>query len=274
MPMSFVSAAMWSVCAIAAFDFIFALLLASSGTPAALDLVSRVLCEAAAFVGTLLLLTLVHERERPLSDVLALRRVPIALLAVAVLFGVALQGPINLITGVIYGRYPLPEDQIELIRELFAVKAMHQRVAIVVAAGLVGPIVEEMLFRGGILRGLLRRHGPVRAVVGIAVFFALAHREPRNFLPDFLGGVAMGYARIATGSLFPAIAVHAAFNTTSVVLALLYGPDTDVLTRHQNWVLTASCVVFSAVFLRVADKHELCVRGRADDTAPVSPAAP
>ena len=73
MPMSFVSAAMWSVCAIAAFDFLFALLLASAGTSSGLDLVSRVLCEAAAFVVTLFLLTLVHERERPLSDVLALR---------------------------------------------------------------------------------------------------------------------------------------------------------------------------------------------------------
>ncbi|MET0593058.1 MAG: CPBP family intramembrane glutamic endopeptidase [Polyangiaceae bacterium] len=266
--MSFISAAMWSVCAISAFDVFFVLLQEMVGASTELDLVSRVLCEAAGFVGTLFLLTLVHERERPLSDVLALRRTPVLLLVLAVLVGIAMQGPINLMTTVIYDRYPLPDEQVALLRHLFDVKATHQRVAIVVAAGVIGPVVEEMLFRGGILRGLLRRQSAVRTVIGIAVFFALAHREPRNFLPDFVGGVAMGYARIASGSLWPAIAVHAAFNTTSVALALLYGPDVDVLTRGQNWIATALWVALGAAFLLFADKSELCAAARGSDVAP------
>src|SRR5688500_11217306 len=140
--MSFVAAAIWSVAAIAALD-LFLALAASVSASTQLDLVSRVLCEAAAFVSTLLVLTLIHERERPLADVLGLRRTPVVLLLLAALFGFTLQGPVNLIAGVIYDRYPLPEAHIELLRQLFDVRTLHQKVAIVLAAGIVGPLVEE-----------------------------------------------------------------------------------------------------------------------------------
>jgi membrane protease YdiL (CAAX protease family) len=264
--MSFFAAAMWSVSAIAALDFFLAVLVVSAGQSTELDLVSRVLCEAAAFMTTLFILTLVHERERPLSDVLGLRRTPLALLLVGALFGVALQGPVNLIAGVIYDRYPLPQDQIDLLHQLFDGKALHFQVAIVLAAGLVGPAVEELLFRGGIFRGLRRKHSAVAAVLGISFFFAMAHREPRNFLPDFLGGVAMGYVRAVSGSIWPAILLHATFNTTSVLFALLAGPEADVLTRWQNVAAAAASVALLAAFGRIAGRNEVCAAARDADT--------
>jgi membrane protease YdiL (CAAX protease family) len=263
--MSFVTAAIWSVCAVAALDFFLALVMVSAGSAADLDLVSRVLCEAAAFVTTLLFLTVVHERERPLRDVLGLRRPPIVLLLLAALLGVALQGPVNIIASFIYNRYPLPPDEIELLKKLFDVGALHQKIAIVVAAGVLGPAVEEMLFRGGMYGGLLRRHGALRTVLGIALLFALAHREPRNMLPDFLGGIAMGYLRWASGSIWPAVLLHAAFNTTSVVMALVYGPETDVMTRTENLAALAGTVVLLTVFGRLAARSDRCMAARESD---------
>jgi membrane protease YdiL (CAAX protease family) len=262
--MSFFAAAIWSVAAVAALDFFLALAAAASPS-AELDLVSRVLCEAAAFVSTLLLLTLVHERDRPLSEVLALRRTPISLLLLATLFGFALQGPVNLVAGAIYQRYPLPEEQIELLRRLFDVGPLHQKAAIVLFAGVVGPVVEELLFRGGIFRGLRRQHGPLRTVIGVALFFALAHREPRNFLPDFMGGLAMGYVRLTSGSLWSGILLHAAFNTTSVVFAFVAGPDADVLTRAENLAAVAASVALFIAFRWIAGRHELCAAAREAD---------
>jgi len=258
--MSFFAAAMWSISSVAALDFFLALVVVAAGQSAGLDLVSRVLCEAAAFMSTLFLLTMVHERERPLSDVLALRRAPIALLLLAGLFGLALQ-----VAVVIYDRYPLPQDQIDLLHQLFDVGSLQKRVALVVAGGLVGPMVEELLFRGGIFRGLRRLHGAASTVLGISFFFALAHREPRNFLPDFLGGLAMGYVRWASGSLWPAIWLHAAFNTASVILALVSGPEADVLTVGQNVAGAAGSIAFLAAFARIAGQSEVCAAAREAD---------
>jgi membrane protease YdiL (CAAX protease family) len=263
--MSFFAAAIWSVTAVVALDF-FLLLIISAGQSTGLDLVSRVLCEAAAFMSTLLVLTLVHERERPLSDVLGLRRAPVVLLLLGALVGLALQGPVNLIAGVIYERYPLPSDQTELLHQLFDVRSLHQRVALVVAGGLVGPLVEELLFRGGIFRGLRRLHGAASTVIGISFFFALAHREPRNLLPDFLGGLAMGYVRLSSGSLWPAIVLHAAFNTASVMLAIAAGPEADVFTRTQNVALGALTLALLAAFGRLAHRSEICVAARDADS--------
>ena len=48
--------------------------------------------------------------------------------------------------------------QIEFLRQLFDVHTLS-KVAIVVAAGVVGPLVEELLFRGGIFRGVRRQNG-------------------------------------------------------------------------------------------------------------------
>jgi membrane protease YdiL (CAAX protease family) len=264
--MSFVTAAIWSVCAVAALDVFLALVMVSAGSVDGLDIVSRVLCEAAAFVTTLFFLTVVHERERPLREVLGLRRAPIVLLITAALLGVALQGPVNIIAGFIYDRYPLPPEDVELLKKLFDVGALHQKVAIVVAAGVLGPVVEEMLFRGGMYRGLLRRHGALRTVLGIALLFALAHREPRNFLPDFLGGAAMGYLRWASGSIWPPILLHATFNTASVVMALMYGPEIDVMTRAENLAAAAGTVVLLTVFRKLAARSELCTVAREVDT--------
>jgi membrane protease YdiL (CAAX protease family) len=264
--MSFFAAAMWSVSAIAALDVFLAVVVVSAGQSTALDLVSRVLCEAAAFMTTLLLLTLVHEREQPLSDVLGLRRTPVALLVLGALFGLTFQGPVNLMAGVIYDRYPLPQDHIDLLRELFDVRALHLQAALVLAAGIVGPVVEELLFRGGIFRGLRRQHSAATTVLGISVFFALAHREPRNFLPDLLGGLAMGYVRSVSGSLWPAILLHAAFNTTSAVLALWAGPEADVFTPWQNAAGAAASVALLTVFGRIASRSDVCAAGRAADT--------
>jgi membrane protease YdiL (CAAX protease family) len=263
--MSFFAAAMWSVSAIAAFDFFLALVVASAGQSTALDLVSRVLCEAAAFMATLLLLTLVHERERPLADVLGLRRTPVLLLVLGVLLGVALQGPIDLIVGVIYRRYPLPQDQVDLLHELFDVKALHLQVALVVAAGVVGPVAEELFFRGGLFRGLRRLHGAATTVFGITVFFALAHREPRNFLPDLLGGLAMGYVRSMSGSLWPALLMHAAFNTMSSILALVAGPEADVFTPWQKMAAVVACAALLPLFGRIASRSEVCAAAREAD---------
>ena len=263
--MSFFAAAMWSVSAIAALDFFLGILVVTDGQSTELDVVSRVLCEAAAFMTTLFILTLVHERERPLSDVLGLRRTPVALLLLGALVGVALQGPVSLIAGAIYDRYPLPPDQIELLHQLFDVKALHRQIAIVVAAGLVGPAVEELLFRGGIFRGLRRKHNAITTVLGISFFFAMAHREPRNFLPDFLGGLAMGYLRSVSGSIWPAILLHATFNTASVLIALIAGPEADILTRWQNAAAAAVSVALLAAFGRIARRSEVCAAARDAD---------
>src|SRR6266487_5115201 len=166
--MSFFVAALWSILAVFGLEFLLGLLpsVRANGHP---DLVSGVLCQAAAFLGTLLFFTQVHEKDRPLSEVLGLRRTSTTLCLVATALGLAMQGPLTLIQDAIERRYPLPEKEAQDFAELFHAPFLHQKIAILLAAGFLGPIVEEMFFRGALLRAIRRRHPPGLTVVGVSL---------------------------------------------------------------------------------------------------------
>ncbi len=88
-------------------------------------------------------------------------------------------------------------------------------VLLFLAAG--APLVEELFFRGLLLRSLLGRV-PVAAAIGIsAVLFALAHFETIQFAGLAVFGAVLGYLAWRTGRLGPSIGAHIAFNAAAVL---------------------------------------------------------
>jgi membrane protease YdiL (CAAX protease family) len=81
------------------------------------------------------------------------------------------------------------------------------------------PIVEEITFRG-VGFSLLRRWGTPVAVIGTAVAFALAHGLVQGFPTLLIFGLGLAWLRLRTDSVYPGIAVHAAFNTISLIAAV------------------------------------------------------
>jgi membrane protease YdiL (CAAX protease family) len=97
-----------------------------------------------------------------------------------------------------------------------------------VGAVIFAPIVEELLFRGVLLRGLLRRTEPVTAVLVSAVIFALVHwvGDPNTLplLPALAGlGVVLAVVALRSGDLSTSIFIHAGFNLTTTILFLAQG---------------------------------------------------
>lgn len=78
------------------------------------------------------------------------------------------------------------------------------------SAMLLAPLLEELLFRGVILRALLG-YGRLAAVFWSALLFGLAHPPPQ-FPSTFLMGWLLAWLSLAYGSVWPAVAVHAATN--------------------------------------------------------------
>ena len=82
------------------------------------------------------------------------------------------------------------------------------------------PIGEELLFRGVVTTALLR-YGPILAVVGSAVVFALVHGFSGVLVTALIVGLIAGELRRRSGSVWPGVLVHAANNTISSVVAFL-----------------------------------------------------
>jgi membrane protease YdiL (CAAX protease family) len=81
---------------------------------------------------------------------------------------------------------------------------------------IVGPVLEETLFRGFFLPVLARSLGAVAAIGITAVLFSLLHAPslPAQWLWFTTTGLAYGWMRIASGSTLAAVAMHASYNLT------------------------------------------------------------
>jgi membrane protease YdiL (CAAX protease family) len=91
----------------------------------------------------------------------------------------------------------------------------------VVAIVLVGPLVEELFFRGLLTAGFRRRCGPIGTALLTAALFALAHLLPRGFPPLFLLGLALALVYERVGSTMPGMMTHCLYN--GIALAAAFG---------------------------------------------------
>lgn len=100
-------------------------------------------------------------------------------------------------------------------------------ISIVITAVIAAPIVEEMVFRGVVLRGLRSRMPIVAAVVLQGVLFGAAHIDPLRGTGN-VGlvlvlsgvGIAFGGAVALLGRVGPAMVAHALFNGVVLVIVL------------------------------------------------------
>jgi membrane protease YdiL (CAAX protease family) len=98
------------------------------------------------------------------------------------------------------------------------------------AAITLGPICEELAFRGFLMPLLVRSLGPAAAIVLSALPFALLHGPQyawswRHVMLITLAGSAFGYTRWRSGSTAAAAIVHAAYNATFFAAYVLIGKD-------------------------------------------------
>ena len=88
-----------------------------------------------------------------------------------------------------------------------------------VAVAFVGPIVEELTYRGAGM-SLFLRFGPVVAVAVTALGFGLGHGLLLALPALVFFGVVTALLRLRTASVYPCMVVHCAFNATSLIVAV------------------------------------------------------
>lgn len=86
------------------------------------------------------------------------------------------------------------------------------------------PIIEEMFFRGVILRGFLHNYRPWTAILLAALLFGLRHLDPGHAIVAATTGVVVGWLYYATRSLWPAVFAHA-FQNAAVLLFVRLAPE-------------------------------------------------
>ncbi|MCE2439072.1 MAG: CPBP family intramembrane metalloprotease [Candidatus Latescibacteria bacterium] len=114
------------------------------------------------------------------------------------------------------------------------------------------PLIEEVLFRGVILIGLLTHYNRNRAIIWSAILFALFHVNPWQLPVGFILGIVLASWVVQTGSLLPAIAGHALHNLLFLSVARweIFGPAEDFNTVvFLPWWLTVCGIALATIGL-------------------------
>ena len=88
-----------------------------------------------------------------------------------------------------------------------------------VAACVLAPVLEELLFRGVLLSAFLQQYPRWAAIAYSALFFGAAHLNVYQFFLAFGLGLLLGWLFERSRSLIPCIALHAGVNVSAVAMA-------------------------------------------------------
>ncbi len=87
---------------------------------------------------------------------------------------------------------------------------------------LLGPVAEELFFRGFAYPVVKKRIGAKKAIILVSVVFSILHMNVVSFFPILLLGILLTYLYEKTGSLIPSIVVHIVHNSLVVSFVYLY----------------------------------------------------
>lgn len=127
----------------------------------------------------------------------------------------------------------LDNEPQSLVTEIAEATGLYQRLALFLMVGLIGPILEELMFRGVLVDALAARFKTKGVLFGSSAAFAAFHMvgvstdQPFEsavvLAPQlFLFGVVLAYLRITRKRLGAAIFAHAGFNLLSLSIILFY----------------------------------------------------
>ena len=144
---------------------------------------------------------------------------------------------------------------------------LAERIAIAAVATIVAPVCEEIAFRGYLQSTLLSRRRPALAVGTAALLFAIIHLDPIRFPALVILGAVFGWLRLRSGSVWPAVAAHAANNGLVSIIALAARPE-----PAEETSLPLSAIAFGLA-LGVAMLAPLVAAFRAATPPPPAPEA-
>ena len=110
------------------------------------------------------------------------------------------------------------------------------------AVGIVGPIFEELLFRG-LVFGELRKLMPVRIAIFVqAILFGVYHMNVIQGTYAFLIGILLGFVYYRSRSIYSPVIVHITINSSSVIAGRLIGGASS--SNYALIVASASILLF------------------------------
>jgi membrane protease YdiL (CAAX protease family) len=116
------------------------------------------------------------------------------------------------ITNLLILYFPLSDNESMMFYRL-----VNGGVVSIITVCIIGPLIEEMLFRGIILRSFLVNYSTSKSIVLSALLFALYHLSIYQIPVAFLLGCLFAWLYVRTSSLYPSILGHVIYNSFAMI---------------------------------------------------------
>lgn len=127
---------------------------------------------------------------------------------------------VTLLTSVLFRVLDIPIEPQEVIEILKKEKGTASLAYMCVFASVLGPVMEEIFFRGFVYGALRRKVGVFGGILASAAFFAYVHANMASFMPIFSLGILLAYIYEKTGSLVSSATVHVIHNSSMLAVVL------------------------------------------------------
>jgi len=155
----------------------------------------------------------------PISEVFPLKKFNPLLIFFLLLFFLGIQQLLNVVNGFINLVIPPPAWFWEMFDKIFendfGFWGAFMKVVVI------APVVEESIFRGVIMHGLMRNYKKGTAIFYSGLLFALFHMNPWQFVATFVLGLILGWIMIKTHNIALCMTGHA-LNNLLVLLSITF----------------------------------------------------
>jgi membrane protease YdiL (CAAX protease family) len=211
-----------------------------------------------------------YGQGRTAREALGFRATHPSLFVLGVALGFVLQAPAQYLGTLVERLWP-PSAEEQLARALpFAgLSSVHAAFVVLIVACLV-PLAEELFFRGALFAGLRRHHAATGTVIVTSIAFVASHQDPRLMVAILPIGAVLGWLRSMSGSVIPGLALHAVFNTVSLVPILAGWVPLEtglVLSLPMQLVGTVICVALLFASHRASTLFEVARLAREEDSS-------
>jgi membrane protease YdiL (CAAX protease family) len=87
-------------------------------------------------------------------------------------------------------------------------------------AVILGPIFEEIIFRGYLFKILKIRLNNFYAVILNSIFFGIIHFELSAIIPAVILGISLSLIRLKTNNLIPSTIIHSLHNLFALIVTM------------------------------------------------------
>ncbi|MCF0162361.1 MAG: CPBP family intramembrane metalloprotease [Fusobacterium necrophorum] len=137
-----------------------------------------------------------------------------------------------------------------LLKSLEEMNAANERMAngsalgIFLLAAIIAPLLEEVVFRGIVLRSIEKLRGTAAALISSSIIFGIFHGNLVQFVYTFIMGIIAGYVYIKTRNILFPVFIHFGNNAYASIPDLIHSESTLMLLDYFTVVM-----IFPTIFI-------------------------